>query len=157
MKTRKLLIITTACLLLAAGLQAITRHWSVPAGQATLLVIADGKGGCAFLSFETNGATAVTWADRKGAVKYQKEYVLGTFPVLVKCTPKVLVYSLTTSNVTTFVKVDRKGEEMAAGDSGKFQQAISQRRSVDKKGFFVVNIDTNPPPNRSEIVRYTDK
>jgi hypothetical protein len=157
MQTRKLLITAAACLLLAAGLQAITRQWSVPAGQAAFVVTADGKGGCAFLSFETNTAITVTWVDRKGAVKYQKESAVGTIPTLIKCTRKVLVYSLTTSNVTTFVRVDKKGEETAGGDPGKLQQVIGQRRSIDKKGFFVVNIDTNPQPNRSEVVRYTDK
>jgi hypothetical protein len=49
MNTRTILITCAALALCIAGVHAATREWSIPVNGQIYQVVADGKGGCAFV------------------------------------------------------------------------------------------------------------
>ena len=156
MRTR-MLIAAGVTVMFAAVACALTYQWSVPAGSTVVSLMADGKGGCAFVYVETNGAMTVVWVDTKGTTKYEKALPLGTSAVVSKCLKKSLVYYSQTLGSGELIQVDKKGSESSTVEPGKVYAPLPMFASTDKKGLFVVAIDTNQLPTRAEIIRYTVK
>jgi len=156
MKAHTLLVTLAICLLFSAAGYALTREWGVPTGTTITSLRVDAKGGCAVASIETNGAYTVAWVDAKGNIKYQKSFAAGTQVGVVKCEKKTLVYLKVTAASRELVQVDKKNQESTT-TSTKVINPVNALESTDKKGFFVLEFDTNQVPAFSEIVRYSDK
>jgi hypothetical protein len=156
MKAHTLLVTLTICLLFTAAGYALTREWGVQTGVTITSLRVDTKGGCAVTSVETNGIYAIAWIDAKGNVKYQKSFAAGTQAAVVKCGKKTLVYFTVNAASRELVQVDKKNQESTT-TSTKVINPVNALESTDKKGFFVLEFDTNQVPTLSEIVRYSDK
>jgi hypothetical protein len=157
MKIRICLIALATCLLLVLSVHALTRQWSVPSDSAVLTLITDGKGGCAIVSYETNGAYSVIWVDQKGQEKYRKTFPVGTQVTVCKCSKKELFYTTTATSGQQLVQVDKKGNEQTATEPATLSYCIGQFKCDDAKGVFLIVMNTNQGPQRAEVVRYSSK
>ena len=162
MKTNSFAITLVALCALAATLYAATREWSIPIEGQTFQIIADGKGGCAFITIGTGMVGKVVWVDKKGMVKYEDTISVPALYVgIIKCTKKELVYSKSPASSFKVIQVDKKGQVTELSDPGKlllgpFYPYPSSQPS-DRKGFFALSAVTNPPPPSFELIRYKSK
>jgi hypothetical protein len=161
MQTNLFTIVLVLLCALAATLYAATREWSVPVNGQVFQVVADGKGGCAFVWVSGSSTGTVVWVDKKGAVKYQKAVVLlGPYSGIIKCTKKELVF-VDASGQSVIVQVDKKNQTSEISEPGKLLLGAGYPYPAsipaDKKGFFALSVDTNSPMPAFELIRYSDK
>jgi hypothetical protein len=162
MKAWMLLLI--AGLLACLALHAATEQWRYATGQRVAQILADGKGGCAVLYGDTNDHFTIVWLDKKGAVRYQQSGQLSSGPplaMLAACTSKQLLHS-DLSIFYQLVQVNKKGEPRAVAALGGFvlgsplfPAPFALSDTGDRKGFFVLNTDTNT--SEDTVVRYRFK
>ena len=162
MRTKLYTIAFVLLCMLAATLVAATREWSVPADGQLYQIVADGKGGFAFISIGTTGVAKVSWLDKKGAVKYQDTIgSIGPYSGLIKCSKKELVYSSAVPPQFRVVQVDKHGQMTEVTDPGKLllgpNYPYAATQPSDTKGFFVIAADTNAAPTSFELVRFSSK
>ena len=157
---KPLLLFVSLCL--AAGiLLAATEQWSYSAPAPVQQIVADGKGGCAFVSTDTNGISSVVWLDKKGVNKFV--YDIGSVffiqPSILSCSKKELIFG--PPGFPVLAQVDKKGNVQAVADLTGYLMPfpvlfpIGFSELSDRKGFFVVNVNTNSGQNT--IVRYSFK
>jgi len=148
MNTRILLI--AACILAAcwcARSLAATEEWSFPGSNGVYQLVTDGKGGCAFVRLEVAGMRMI-WLDHKGEVRFQKPIILGAQAILA-LSKNYLYYLDYSPPGQAVVQVDKKGADARiATDAQSIPQvpalwAVPENSVGDKKGFFVVRIETN--------------
>ena len=153
-----------------ATLYAVTEQWRYTADGTIIQVLSDGKGGCAIASLVTADVVRVEWFDKNGALLYDTGPMQGSFPVggfggpINECTPKQIV--LTSSFfLPVLLQVKRNGTELPAFDMRgivlgfPYTEAapgvFPSSRFTDKKGLFVINVNTNTDENT--LVRYSYK
>ena len=148
-----LLVLTTLAV-------AATRQWSFDGEEFVRQVIADGKGGCAVVTFDTNSFPTLTWLDKKGQVRYQENWS-DAIPVrIVTCSKKMLLYCVDVPP-WEFVHVDKKGVVTTINDtprdldSGLLSSVIPVSRMADKKGFFAVSMDVMS--GGQDLIRFSRK
>ncbi len=141
---------------------AATEQWRKDPVGFIYQIVADGKGGCAYVYADTNFAFSVVWLDKKGEVKFQ-ETLISFLPLhgpVILCTPKQLIYS-DAIGLPSLVQVDKKGVPAQVPSFKGYLYPVlggglPKEKLTDKKGFFVVNVDTNAPLAES-LVRYSKK
>lgn len=153
---KKIYIIFTLALLLATALFAATEQWSVDGKEMIMQVVADGKGGCAFICSETNSVKTIVWLDKSGKSIYESTV---SNAVIITCSNKQLVYKDKLSG-PKIIQIDVKGrkKEFSKSESDAY---VSLMHSVsypsemaDKKGFFAVKITM---ASRQALVRFSNK
>lgn len=139
---------------------AATEQWRYQSPHEITQIMADGKGGCALVVADTNGIAQVIWLDKKGQLLYTSLQAPG-FPIgaINSCTPKQLVYTLFLGP-PMLVQVTRTGQEIPVASIGGYLYGRpltygGGSELSDKKGFFVVNVETNTM--RKTLVRYSYK
>jgi hypothetical protein len=157
MKLNILFYAAFAALLLVGSTEALTRQWSVAAGSGVTSLMADGKGGCAFVHSETNGTMTIVWVDKKGTVKYEENFPVGTVVLVTECLKKAMVYYKQSGSDRELVQVDKKGQETSLTESDIVLNPLPVIVTYDKQGFFALGIDTNQIPVRTEVIRYSIK
>lgn len=151
-------LITSVCLA-ATLLFAATEQWSYTAPAAVYQIVGDGKGGCAFCAADTNDISTVVWLDKKGAEKFVYGPVTPIFmqPTILSCSKKELIFG--PPGFPIIAQVDKKGDVQAvAGLTGYLLPTplvfpFGASQLSDKKGFFVINVNTHSGQNT--IVRYS--
>ena len=141
---------------------AATEQWRFTVPMMLVQVVADGNGGCATAALDTNGFINVFWFDKKGDIKYTSDPIPGFMPGIIQsCSKKQLVY-MSMIPMPLLVQVNKKGDEKPVVSLGGFLygrplpgMAANTSSLTDKKGFFVINVNTNA--ETSAIVRYTYK
>lgn len=143
---------------------AVTEQWrnTFTGVDGIIQVVADGKGGCAVASLDTNGIAIISWYNKKGDVIYQSDNYIYGFPNMIQaCSKNQLTYMLTVP-VPMIVQVDKKGAERPVAVINGYLYSLpftslsaNANTFVDKKGFFVVNANTNT--KTFAVVRYTYK
>ncbi len=161
MRTRTTILILSGTVALTVLLaRAATRQWEYTSIQTIIQVVADGKGGCALAMADTNNIVTVVWLDRKGRSLYQSLPVSGPMLGPIQdCSPKQLTYTIFIG-YPMIVQVDKKGHEQPVVSIGGITYGTplapnANNRLGDKKGFLVINVDTNTM--RETLVRYSFK
>ena len=162
----KRLDLIVACIGAAAffpmAASALTEQWRYTATGAVQQIAVDGKGGCAFVAKDSNDVSNIAWLDRKGRVLYTVAGLGSAAPlgvVIYSCTPKQLLFS-GALGFPVMGQVNAKGIALPVAAFGGIviggpMFPIELNTQADKKGFFVVNSDTNTLVD--SIVRYTYK
>ena len=141
---------------------AATEQWRFPVTLKISQIVADEYGGCAFSAMETNGFVTIYWLDKKGNAKYISEPAPGFVPGIIQaCSKKQLTYMVVTP-MPLIVQVNKKGDEKPIASLGGYMYGFppptlgfNHGRLIDKKGFFVFNVETNVGFN--SVVRYSYK
>ncbi len=140
----------------------LTEQWRHVARAPVQQIVGDGKGGCAFVTRETNAFVSVVWLDKKGQLRYDSGPMetVPIGPVINDCTPKQVVYT-GTAGFPMMVQVDKNGSPTPVVSFGGYLIGMTivapygHSRLGDKKGFFVLNVNTNTGVNT--VVRYLYK
>ncbi len=149
-----------------------TEEWTYDGMSNIFQIVADGKGGCSFtrLNGVLGGGTAdfdIVWLDKKGALIYSAPMTNSTFPgMILGCTSKQLLFADKRPN-PVFIQVDQNGvESIVPSPAGKYNMMpmstlipvsliIQDARITDKKGFFLVENNTNT--YGATLIRYSNK
>lgn len=148
------------CLVLTTIAGAATQQWIFDGDDVIRQVIADGKGGCAVVTQNTNGFPSITWLDKNGDVRYQETWSEAITVYIVKCSKKMLLYGVD-SLPSKFFHVDKKGVNTTISDgsndlnSGIYASVIPVNCMADKKGFFTILIDL--ADGTQKLVRFSRK
>jgi len=125
-------------------------------------VVADEKGGCAIATLDTNSLIKVVWCDKKGNVIYCSDKFLVSYIATIQSVSKNQLVYLATSPFPLFVQVDKKGRVTPVISIGGYMYPVpltatagNLNKFVDKKGFFVVNANTNIKSHA--VIRYSYK
>jgi hypothetical protein len=161
-----LAIIVIGC----ATLCALTEQWRYPVDGTVFQVVSDGKGGCAIAVQVTDVVYRVEWIDKHGQLQFDSGKMGSMLPYglyagpIHECTRRQLVFT-SAYLFPVLVQVTRTGTVIPAFAfdgfviGAPFNQmlpvAIPRNRYADKKGFFVINVNTNTDVNI--LVRYTYK
>ncbi len=153
-------ILLIGCGCLTAG--ALTEQWRYVARAAVQQIVADGKGGCVIADRDASNFAGVVWLNQKGAVQYTAGVVTGSpFATIVNgCSASQLLYT-GTPGFPMMAQVDKKGVAKPVVAFGGYllgmpmMMPFGPSRLDDKKGFFVVNVNTNTDVNT--VVRYLFK
>jgi hypothetical protein len=160
MKTSYSIAAIISIIIIGLHVFAATEQWRYQSPHEITQIMTDGKGGCAVVVADTNGVSQVIWLDKKGQVLYTSLPAPG-FPIgaINSCTPKQLVYTLLLGP-PMLVQVTKTGQEIPVASIGGFLYGRpltygSANELSDKKGFFVINVETNTM--RKTLVRYSYK
>jgi len=168
--TKKLMIWCGIVVVGCATLYAVTEQWRYTVDGEIIQVLSDGKGGCAIAHLVTADVLRVEWFDKNGILLYDTGPMKETFPLggfggpIHECTPKQIV--LTCSYfLPVLLQVKRNGTELPAFDirgivlGFPYNEGVPvvfpSSRFTDKKGLFVINVNTNTDENT--LVRYSYK
>ena len=139
--------------------QAATEQWRSDGQKAVRQIVADGKGGCAYVREDTNSVVSLVWLDKKGAIIYSTilSNVIGN--QILACTPKQLVYADERPDGIV-IQVDQDGQETVLstpnGHVGSgFLDVIPRSATTDKKGFFGVLFKY--PASDQDVLRFKNK
>jgi hypothetical protein len=151
-----ILVCITMCLVCALCVYAATEEWDYDGQHQIIQVVADGKGGCAFLRMSTNQVQSLVWLDSTGQVLYQS---VVSNAVIFTCSKKQVVFrdKLTGETVK---QVDAKGTVSLLSDpdgrmDGSLTMQYYQNTMADKKGFFAIKMVS--PPGEQRLVRFKNK
>ena len=166
-------VLMTGIIVIALGCavgSALTEQWRHPVDGEIFQVLADGKGGCGIAVLVTDDVFRVEWIDKKGEVLFDSGKMGGVFSIgtlsgpIHECTPRQLVFT-GTYFFPYLIQVTRAGKILPAFALGGFVlgspysttpiMSLPSSRFTDKKGFFVINVDTNT--EAQTLVRYTYK
>jgi hypothetical protein len=153
-----------------ATLYALTEEWRYPVDGTIFQVMSDGKGGCAIAVLVTDVIHRVEWIDSQGLLQFDSGEMGSTLPYglytgpVHECTRRQLVFT-SSYFLPVLIQVTRKGTVIPAFALDGFiigapinpmiSIAFPRNRFADKKGFFVINVNTNTDENT--LVRYTYK
>lgn len=150
-----MLVCITMCLACALFVYAATEEWDHDGQHQIIQVVADGKGGCAFLRMSTNHIQSLVWLDSKGQVLYQS---VVSNAVIFTCSKKQVVFSDKQSG-DTVKQVDVKGTVSLLDDPDRMEGPLTmqyyQNTMADKKGFFAIKMVS--PPGEQRLVRFKNK
>lgn len=143
----------------AGSASAATEQWRFAVTGTVYQLMADTSGGCAFVLVDTNSTARVFWLNKNGVPVYVSiPMSFGGMLSLNSCSPKQILFT-TISGYPMMVQVDSKGRETPVAAVGSFvlgvpfMVPVALNAPMDKKGFFVQNIETNTM-RRGAIVRY---
>jgi hypothetical protein len=141
---------------------AVTEQWRYAARASVQQIISDGKGGCAVADKDVSNLVSVVWLNQKGAVQFTTGVITGSpFGAFINdCTASQLLYT-GTPGFPMMVQVGKKGTMTPVVAIGGYLLGspmivpFGSSRVQDKKGFFVVNVNTNS--GVESVVRYLYK
>jgi len=139
---------------------AATKQWQYNSPNNIMQVYADGKGGCAVATTDTNNLVTVVWLDKKGKVLYESPLMSAPMIGLIQsCSANQLTYTIF-FGYPMIVQVSKKGEETPVVSIGGITYGTPLAPTLnnkldDKKGFFIINVNTNT--TRKTLVRYSFK
>lgn len=155
-------ILAAVCLCAAAVAFAATKQWTYFGDAGITQVVADGKGGCAFVRLDTNDIGTICWLDKNGTARYVKPVgTLGMYQgCIVSCSSKQLVYawtSPTASNVFVVVNADGIETQISATNGLVNMSFLQPFQNIcdDPKGFFAVLYYVSS--SRQDLVRFSNK
>ena len=162
---KSVIILLCSCCLASLTLVAVTEQWRYDTGEEVLQVVADGKGGCAVFYGGTNSTYSCVWLDRKGRILYQASGPgSGPFGIgITACSPKQLLYA-DFSTFPQLVQVRKQRAPVPVAALGGFVIGtpfapvpipVPSSQVGDRKGFFVVNTNTNA--EEDTVIRYSYK
>jgi hypothetical protein len=141
---------------------ALTEQWRYAARASVQQIVSDGKGGCAVSDRDISNYVSVVWLTQKGAVQFTTGVITGSpFGAMINdCTASQLLYT-GTPGFPMMVQVNKKGVMTPVVAIGGYLLGspmvipFGSSRVQDKKGFFVVNVNTNT--GVETVVRYLYK
>jgi hypothetical protein len=142
---------------------AVTEQWRYAVRASVQQIVSDSKGGCVVSDRDVSNFVSVVWLTSKGAVQFTSGVVTGS-PIgamIHDCTASQLLYT-GTPGFPMMVQVSKKGTMTPVVAIGGYLfgnpmiiPPYSASRLQDKKGFFVVNVNTNS--GVESVVRYLYK
>jgi len=142
--------------------RALTEQWRYVTRAAVQQIAADGKGGCAYVDKDASNWASVVWLNQKGAVQYATGVLTGSFmgAIINGCSANQLLYT-GMIGFPMMAQVDKKGKALPVAAFGGYVLGMPLMMPFgtsllnDKKGFFVINVNTNTEVNT--VVRYLYK